>query len=346
MSEHISKTDRKTAPTTEQWQRLYDIASLLKTMAPWRMLWDMDIITIQLPDRKEPVFCSVLGQGGTCFGVGVYPDCDSLSRMLRMIADDQHDPNGMDAFEQRYLACYFGDREEIEPQDREVIKALGLRFRGRNQWIYFRAMEPGCAPWFLDAEQAALMTDVLGNLAMACDYLMQGKIQVNFEGGETFLRFFSEERQEWLNTAVPMPNLPNPQYSIHISDELFVARLKKQKKLNVRLELDSFYIPTPIQEKRTDIPRLPLVIALGDRDDGMILGQHIAQPDESREELLLTMLVNFIEEHGRPAALFVRDDRVGNLLAGICKEIGVPLKFGKGMPVIDEMFESLTDFLS
>ena len=35
---------------------------------------------------------------------------------------------------QRCLSCAFGDREDIEPPDREILHALNLRFRGRNQW--------------------------------------------------------------------------------------------------------------------------------------------------------------------------------------------------------------------
>lgn len=74
-SDNATKAASKAA-TTEQWRRLYEIAAALKNMEPWRVLWDTDIVTIQLPDRKEPVFCSVMGRGRECYGIGIYPGYD------------------------------------------------------------------------------------------------------------------------------------------------------------------------------------------------------------------------------------------------------------------------------
>lgn len=251
----------------------------------------------------------------------------------------------MDAFEQKCLMCYYGDREEVEQRDRSVMQELGLKFRGRNQWIYFRVMEPGYVPWFLDAEQTKLLADVLENLAMACIYLLRGDIQVDFEGGETLLRFYSKEREEWLNTAIPMPPIPVCPCSLHLEDELLRAHLKKRKKLDIALELDSFYIPTPVQEGKDSVPCLPRMTILADRNQGLLLDQHMAQPGESPEDILLGTLVNFIKEHGRPAAVYVRDDRIACMLTDICADIGVPLIAGEGMLAVDKFFECMPDFM-
>lgn len=330
---------------TEQWQRLYEVASRLKSMELWRILWDTDIVTLQLPNREDLVFCSVMGRSGACYGIGVYPGSDSFSRLQRLMSSDGKNPAGMDTFEQKCLMCYYGDREELDSRDRAVMKELGLKFRGRNQWIYFRAMEPGYTPWFLDAEQAVLLADALENLFMACTYLLRGDIQVDFEGGETLLRFYSKERKEWLNTAVEMPPIPSQQPSLRLQDELLVARLKKQKKLAVQLELDSFYIPTPVQERKDEVPYLPRVTVLADRKQGLLLDQHITQPDELFEGILISMLVTFIVKHGRPAAIYVRDDRLACLLKDTCADIGVSLISGQAMPVTDEFFEGMLNFM-
>lgn len=333
------------AASTEQWRRLYEVAAELKRAEPWSVLWDADIVTIQLPDQEEPVFCSVMGQGGACFGIGVYPGYDAFSRLHRLMSEDRKSPSGMDAFEQKCLMCYYGDREEIEPRDRAVMQELGLKFRGRNQWIFFRALEPGYLPWFLDAEQVRLLTDALENLAMAFDYLLRGDIQVDFEGGETLLRFYSEERGEWLNTAIQFPPLPVQQCSLHLKDELLLARLKKQKKRNVALEIDSFYLPTPVQERKDEVPYLPRMTILADRTQGMLLDQHMAQPDEGPKGIPLDILVDYIETHGRPSAVYVRDDRIASILTETCAAIGVSLIAGEGMPTVDAFFEDMLDFM-
>ena len=69
----------------------------------------------------------------------------------------------------------------MEAEDRAVLKQLGLRFRGRGQWIYFRYMIPGQFPWFLDAGQAELLTSALQNLFMLCKCYMEGKLKPDFD---------------------------------------------------------------------------------------------------------------------------------------------------------------------
>ena len=49
-------------PSLEQWAALYGAAQSLNALAPWRALWDTDILTLQLPGQEEPVFCSVMGR--------------------------------------------------------------------------------------------------------------------------------------------------------------------------------------------------------------------------------------------------------------------------------------------
>ena len=267
-------------PDLEQWHKLYEVAAALQELAPWRVLWDADIVTIQLPERAEPVFCSVMGRGGNCCGIVVYPDQEAYERLHRLLAAEDDVSSRIEAGEQRCLTCYYGDREEIQPQDRRVIQELGLTFRGRGRWIYFRAMEPGYFPDFLDAVQATVLIGALQNLYMACGYLLQGEIKVDFEAGETLLRFYSEERGEWLNAAVPMPAFPQQRPIIRLTDELLAARLKKQKMQDFRLELDSFFIPAPIQESRDKRPYLPRLTILADRDKGQVLAQHLAPPEE------------------------------------------------------------------
>ena len=49
------------------------------------------------------------------------------------------------------LQASFEDREQLDKRDREVIKELGLKFRGRNAWPMFRSYRPSLFPWFLES---------------------------------------------------------------------------------------------------------------------------------------------------------------------------------------------------
>jgi hypothetical protein len=44
------------------------------------------------------------------------------------------------------LQASWEDREELHVRDRETIKALGRKYRGRQAWPLFRSYQPGYAP--------------------------------------------------------------------------------------------------------------------------------------------------------------------------------------------------------
>lgn len=242
--------------------------------------------------------------------------------------------------EQNCLVCNFGDRDEIEAEDRAVMKQLGLRFRGQNQWIYFRSMVPGQFPWYLDAEQAELLTAALQNLLMLCVHYMEGNLKVDFEAGETLARWRDPETEMWMNGVVPMPE-PKLERSMTLQDDLLLARLKRGKKTGNRLEMDSFYFPMPVQENKETPPYGVHMTLLVDKETGDILGEHIAGPDEQPLVIPPSLLVEYMQEHGRPAAVYVRSEWTGTLLRNTCKAVGVRLVEGKGVPVLDSFLDKM-----
>ena len=54
-----------------------------------------------------------------------------------------------------------------------------------------------------------------------------------------------------------------------------------------------------------------------------------------------SMLVRYMEEHGRSAAVYTRSEWVGPLLRNICKAINVRLVEDEGVPVLDEFLDDL-----
>ncbi len=98
------------------------MANGLKMLSPWEFLWESDLITIQLPEHVEPVYCSVMGHGGESFGVGLYPGYESIAGFFRMKDSPPDEENWTSLFQQNCLMCHFGDREDVMPQDREVMK--------------------------------------------------------------------------------------------------------------------------------------------------------------------------------------------------------------------------------
>ena len=52
----------------------------------------------------------------------------------------------------------FEDRQLLQQPDLATITALGMKFRGRNAWPWFRSYRPGFQPWYLTGAEARFLT--------------------------------------------------------------------------------------------------------------------------------------------------------------------------------------------
>ena len=116
------------AVNAELWGALFEAARALKDMAPWRWADAEDLVEIVLEKNPVTVFCSVMGGGGECYGITVLLGADGYQRFLGVLeeSDGVADPLYL-MHEQNCLTLYWGDREEVPPDQKAIIKELGLR---------------------------------------------------------------------------------------------------------------------------------------------------------------------------------------------------------------------------
>ena len=69
------------------------------------------------------------------------------------------------------LMVSFEDRQLLDTPDRDISKAGGLMFRGRNAWPLFRSYLPGYEPRFLTAAEARRLTVALAQALLVAERL-------------------------------------------------------------------------------------------------------------------------------------------------------------------------------
>ena len=333
-------------PTARQWKELHEAARGIKAMAPWDSLRDQDFITIQLPGRDEPVFCSVMGGGGGCYGIGMYPGNEAAARLLRMAHAPEGEPPFIHALMQTCVNCYYGDREDLAVAERATLKGLGIKYRGHNQWVYFRSHKEGCPPQPIGREEAALAIDVLQNLYMALRAYLEGRLKVDFEKGETLYRWRDEKKEgQWCCAAMPWPEQFHfAMDAITVSNEEFLAEMNAAKKTGSVLELDLFYLPFPMREKEGGLERCPRRFLAADAESGLVLGQKTLDWGDEPEDAMLDFLEDWIGENGRPARINMRSVFTGMLLYDFCQKTGIDLQM-EGIPVLDKLIGEMTGFI-
>lgn len=321
----------------EEWRELYDIAIRIKEMKPWEELWDMDLITILLKGKTEPCVCSVMGGTGECFAIAAYNGIEAI-RDFFIIAENEDVPTDQLIRYQNNSMCYFGNRDELTKKELNIIKALGLKFRGKNNWIYFRIYEKGYAPYMPDRNEVIQLTDILQNLHMAIIALYKGT-KVDFENGNTLLRRFDEESQLWLNYQIPL-FIPEVKYPIiRLEDQLLVQRLKKQSANKSILELDIAYLNSAINDETYDKPIITRLCLLAD-NNGMIISQTMIEPIDDEIDIVLGTIVDYFLQNGKPKKIIVRDSYILSILTDLCKKVDVKLVSSGKLRGIDEFVES------
>src|SRR5437773_9231029 len=147
-------------PSLEEWRELYEAAIAFHDAAPWQWMWDSDQFGVQDPESGEIGYCCVMGRLGEHYALAVYNGSEGLAGLWRMREAGPRayrDPAEVLSW-QNCLMASFEDRSMLNKRDLDTIKALGLKFRGRNAWPQFRSYRPGYAPWYLTTPEARFLT--------------------------------------------------------------------------------------------------------------------------------------------------------------------------------------------
>lgn len=325
--------------TLKQWRKLYNIGMTLRGMTPWHEFEDMDIITIKLPGRHEPYFCSILGAGGQCFGISTFLGYEGLRNFLSIIDSENLLPMNYIMIEQENLACFFGDRETVPKNQRKIIKELGLKFRGKNKWIYFQSYKKGHTPYILDSEEADLLTSCLQELVNALNDCKESVIEIDFELGETLVRNVNKKTGLWQTKKDKLIPLVYGYPSLVLKDEILQAKMKKKPRVDASIEIDMTYIGLSIDDDNYDRPIRPKILLMVNHYDGMILGQHFLTPSSDEIEITINLFIDFIMEYGRPLEIFIRNPFIEGLLKDTCEKCGVKIIMSKDLEVVDAFMD-------
>lgn len=326
----------------EQWNELYQVTMNIKKLEPWNYLWDMDIITIFLPEYEEPFYCSVMGRGGECFAVAVYKGYDAIHGFYKLADAHEILPDQLIRYQDN-LTCYFGDREELNSKEIKTIKDLGLKFRGRNQWIFFRSFKPGYVPYFLNEEEVIELTNVFKNLFMSLRALIEQNLKVNFEEGHTLYRMFDKKKSLWLNFEGPL-QIPERKVSIPvIKNDVLIEKIKRKKHLNNAVEFDTIYLNAVIDDKKYERPIFPRLIIFADKNTGMLLHQNMMLPEENDVEQILNNFIDVLLNIGIPNAIYVRDEYLSEMISDLCKKVKIEIIVSERLPSIDEFAEAFSN---
>jgi hypothetical protein len=328
-------------PTLDEWRRLYEAAMQLKQQAPWEWMWEDEVFGVRNPEIGEAGYVSIMGANGEHLALAVYLGSEGLDGFWRMEHGEmEEDPAFL--LEVPQLQASFEDREMLHKDDREVIKALGLKFRGRQAWPLFRSYVPGCAPWFLTPSEARFLAVAIEQALDVSRRLLDGweMVDPSEEQDQYLFRVQTELgwEDQWLRPE-PVPVRPPP-----VVDTRRMERMRNElPRQDFTLEIDLFALTTFVKDKEDERPYLPYHLMVVEAETGFIIGGEllVAKPSlDAVWEQVGHKLLDAVERlGGRPYRIAVQSERLQNLLVPITAGLGIRLQFADRLPALDEARE-------
>jgi len=328
-----------TMPELDEWSRLYQAAIHIKEMVPWQWMSEIDIFGVRNPETGEIGYISIMGALGEHYAVAVYLGSQGLYRFLGF-QDPEPDTAAEDLLAIPHLQASFEDRSQLTQRDRDVIKTLGLKFRGRQAWPLFRSYRPGYFPWHLEAEEVRYLTHALEQTADVAPRFGEDPGILTPGDEESCLVRVSRggEPPVWEDQVVQV--LPPEPTMISVAMDVDALRtLMAASRRVASIEVDLFMFPARIGE-RGDRPSYAHTLLVVESASGIVLGSELLALDPDLESMygkVPTTVVRLLARTGIvPREVRVRSELLRQLMELLEEELGWRVVLSRQLPALDE----------
>jgi len=334
----------------EAWRRLYAAADRIKKLAPWAWMWEADIFGVQFPGTAEVGYVSVMGANGQHFAVSAYLGDAALYGFWALEAADEDTDSADQVLEIPQLMASFEDRAMLDDKDRDIIRALGLRYRGRNAWPLFRSYRPGFRPWFLEQAEVEKLTLALDQLTgVAMRFEDDPALLHEHAEREVLVRVAqpSDTAQDWADELRQVP-VPEP---IRIESRIRTSELDRLTSLprdSRTAEVDLFIGPGAVAQPG-ERPSFAYALMAVESESHYVLGIELLQALDGLPRMWAEVpakLVELLNKAGFfPSELRTTSSRLHGLLAPVAQDrLGIPVTLHKHLPALAEAKEAMWDW--
>jgi hypothetical protein len=323
-------------------KQLYDLAMQVKKLAPWQWMEETDVFGVANPDTGELGFVGVMGSVGEYEAVAVYLGAEGFYELIDFRADESATPDRL--IEMPHLQVAFSDREYLEKEDRDLVKQLGLKFKGPNAWPMFRSYRPGYLPWFVTRSEASLLIHALSQVLDVTPRVRDDPHPIQpvgrIEKGGHWVRAAHKEGAELIwEDQVWSIRRPKREPPAIIVDNDLLELVKHIPQSDLDLEVDLLLTPGRIA-KPGQRPLAVYVLMVADSNSGFILGADAMAAEDSLAAMhagIPNALLNaLLQNQVMPERLLVRSKFLRGLLRNLTQSLNIELRHADELPSVDE----------
>lgn len=348
---HASNEEETLNSSHPEAKELFDLAIKLKALAPWGWMEETDVFGVENPDTGELGFVSIMGTLGEHEAVALYLGAEGLYAFVDLIEDEAAPAESL--IQIRHVQAAFSDRQYLEKEDRDLIKQLGLKFRGANAWPMFRSYRPGYLPWFVTVAEARFLIYALSaTLDLATRVLDEadpirptGRVE---KGGHLVLAARKEGDGLVWEDQVRVVTRPKAE-AIRVSlDAVLLDELKRVTLTELEFEVDLQIAPAKIGTAGVR-PMALYIVIVADRASGFLFGIEVMTAESSLAAMrarVPNVVGKFLLQHRIvPKRMIVRSDSMRQLLRPFTQSLNIELVQADELPSIDEAAESMGEWM-
>ncbi len=339
---------KETSPTEAEWRHLYALMDRVKEAAPWEWMEETDIFGIQNPETGESGFVSVMGSLGEHLAVAVYLGEEGLFGFWQMQYVGPHMTPDL-LLNTPQLQASFEDRNTLHPKDRDVIKQLGLKYRGRKAWPQFQSYAPGMVPWYLTAVEARFLAHALEQLLAVAARLEDDPTLLDTDEEEYLVRIPTKQAGTWIwhdnRRQIKQPE--SQSISVYF-DKRVMEFLRNLPPTMGRIDVDFFWTPAPVRAEQ-ERPYFPYMLLIMEPSSGMIIGSETMIAETSMDEMWGTMPMKvgltLARQRLRPGFIRTSSEEVAAFLRPLADELNIQIQLVDELPDLENAKQMLTSFL-
>lgn len=337
----------------EEWRQLFEAAIQFKKQASWEWMEDKDYFAVTDPYTGEIGYCVTLGAGGMDYGLNVYLG-QTAPLFLQEIRSDFDTFKGDSRevmFSARAIYVNFEDRTKLDKKDLSLIRELGYKFRGSNEWPQFRNYLPGFVPWSLTLEEVRFLTVALEQAYEVADRFRQndklyfGHDEADEGIGEKRLHRVPRQTPEgifWQDEWLPWRAEGSLIGPYTFPDELALRQCNKIKQSREVWQTDFDYAKVTIggRGERPFYPRLCIWV---DGKTSMIISAQLAEQADCREEYVRQLIELLKTMNRKPARIEVGSVKAYYTLKISAEQLSIPLRFHSRLDALLDAKEAINE---
>jgi len=337
--------DFKSEAALKEWQRLYDLADRIKALAPWRWMNEHHLFGVQTASDREPVMMAFVTRSDSTHACIGYQGWAALRDAQILKRTDEKD--GLSEVEIPHLELLFTNRQGVDKTGEKWIRALGKRYRGRQDWPVFRSFAPGYWPWSFTRDNAVHFYEILRQALGVALRVEDNPLLLSQEEGSCLIRKANSKTNVWEDVWSPMPDLPSSELTVNLAVETIKA-LQRSQKPGVRVEVNLALTQGRVQPVSDERPQSMYVLTVVDADTGLVYGVEVLQALEGIPAMwseVPGMLINIWRD--MPASskeVDVHSDRMMNVLRPLTELLPFRLTRRTRLPRTIEMLAGLNAF--